>query len=1104
MIQQAQEPDPVEGVYRLDRFDVEVRGRWREFGRSLGLFALLLVIQQPLRHEALLPPGDTPYVDPVTSLRISLILDVGFIISYTMLVYRAWGLVRAFHAPRPLASLARFIAYYAVPLLVLLDLVEDVYLWRRYSGDDAVTSLSMGPSQTILTVGVSLSAGITVLLALLTDPRVYWKRRASTIKDRFPRMGHPFGALADEEAMDRWRGTLSSAVDDGSCSCGPWEVPAPTRDPWRDWGVICCSGGGVRSAAFSLGGLQRLNHAGIYRRADAVVGVSGGGYTSTAFHVLRWQSGDTPMTGVEHDRQWTLATRGAFTPQSPELQWLRRHTHYVLDSVRVAIQGALTLAFGIAVNLVLLAIAIGTTAWFLAWLYLASGSITLPTPDHGIEFDAGGDWPMLQWVWVVPLLGLAAFVGERAFDRFHTVPHEARTVARAISTYLLSGGLVLTGLVFGLPALVVGLYDYADSSGSAWAGLIHALGIVPSERCREVLDAGGTAACGVERGLTEGSPAIATASILTIVTSILAVLASVKGASKSSTGTASGFSGFLRKVWDKIKDPIVPWLAVMLILLVLVVALVRWTAILTTRPERLDDWRFALFAAIALAFLKVFSEPNRTSLHHFFRERISYAFLVRRRYQKIRSLPYSEPLRFSRSRPPAGGAGPRLVTCAVANASDPTLIPSQRGCTPFVFDDEAIGLTDRMLPDAAARRGSATYEFAADYGYRDATIPSAVAMSAAAFSPLAGRENVRLGPYRAVLALGNARLGVWLPNPLWVDAGKLARRQATLRDPDFARTWNGLTCADAKAVWEKLGSARPWARMTCEAAEARGPVRHAHLWQRTPPHDVARPFWAPAWEMARTVIKKPGMTRVVREGIGRASIYDRFLYVTDGGHYDNLGLIEALRRRPRRIFVLDASNDPEDTFRALGLAVATARMDLDCELVLDPRPMRRLQEQRSAAAWCTGTATFPDGTTCSVYLVKAIMIDNMSWDVETYAASNLDFPRTSTGKQLYSEFDFEAYRILGSRAVEELLASPEYLRREAAIAADERAAADAALAEVIERLQAAEARVEAATEEERPAAVTLFTEALGDKTVSERRARLARLAASAAQEAAYG
>jgi hypothetical protein len=171
------------------------------------------------------------------------------------------------------------------------------------------------------------------------------------------------------------------------------------------------------------------------------------------------------------------------------------------------------------------------------------------------------------------------------------------------------------------------------------------------------------------------------------------------------------------------------------------------------------------------------------------------------------------------------------------------------------------------------------------------------------------------------------------------------------------------------------------------------------------------------------------MNRLIKEAVGKASVYDRFLYVTDGGHYDNLGLIEALRRKPKEIYVLDASNDAEDTFRTLGRAIATARMDLDCDLVMDPRGMRRLAQTRSPSAWCVGDFTFSStGETGRVYLAKAIMLDALPWDIETYASDNREFPRTSTAKQLYSEFDFEAYRELGSSTVRRLLQSEEYLR----------------------------------------------------------------------------
>ena len=92
------------------------------------------------------------------------------------------------------------------------------------------------------------------------------------------------------------------------------------------------------------------------------------------------------------------------------------------------------------------------------------------------------------------------------------------------------------------------------------------------------------------------------------------------------------------------------------------------------------------------------------------------------------------------------------------------------------------------------------------------------------------------------------------------------------------------------------------------------------------------------------------MFSLIREAVGKASLYHRFLYITDGGHYDNLGLIEALRRRPQEIYVLDASNDPEDTFRALGRAIARHESTSTANWSWIPRGMRRLADTRSGSA----------------------------------------------------------------------------------------------------------------------------------------------------------
>lgn len=957
------------------------RGRWREFRRTLLIAAALVAVQLPLRFVVKGKLDSVHDIALVVPGRLSLIVDVLFVIAYVFVAYRAFGLIRSCRADAWALALNKT----GLALVVsgaLLDLVEDGRLWMLMGDGDYGLTVSFDE----LFGGSADGDGFTVVM-------------------------RAFVGL----------GLLAQAISFfGYHKAGEGTSPGLTAVPGPGSGgaVICCSGGGIRSAAFSLGGLQALATTDdLYQNARAVVGVSGGGYVAAASHVLRWNPVDKAADATTAEWPGPEETGAPFSLSSPELTWLRRHTRYVLNGIRIATQGGLSLAFGIAVNLLLITAVLGGTAWMLAWLMLASGRLT-DWEGTSISGEFGGDWSWLACVWVLPAAGVALFLWEKVLDRFSTIPFKARSVVRGLTSYLLLGGLVLTALVLGVPAAVAGLGEYAATSDSMWAGLLHQLGFVPTGVCRDAAEVAD--ACGVsneDNVMGSSAVTVPSVSVATVVASILAVLASAKGAAADGTQTAAGFKGLLSKIWAKIKDPIVPWFALAAVVLAAVIVLLRWVAALVANPSLLQKWEYAQGVALALLVVKLITDANRTSLHHFFRDRISYAFLVRRNQQGgVQPVPYRRPLRFSEATPPRG-AGPELVACAVANVSDEEVVPSRRGCIPFVFDHRQIGLTDKLLPEGAAQRMSATYEFAADARYRDATIPAAVAMSAAAFSPLAGRENVRLGPYRAVLALGNARLGVWLPNPLWVDELGLVRRLVRLERWDEA---------------VRIASVLPVPEYNRLSARIRAGLEHPD--QR----DTRGAKFAMLGEFGREIFKKPGITRLAKEAFGKASVYDRFLYVTDGGHYDNLGLIEALRRKPKRIYVLDASNDKEDTFRTLGRAIATARMDLDCEVIMNPRTMLRLAETRAGAAWCEGIYRYagPDGAWGRIFLAKAILLDDLSWDIEAYKLDHIDFPRTSTGNQLYSEFDFEAYRALGEAAVRKLLASPEH----AAALAEEQAA----------------------------------------------------------------
>lgn len=67
---------------------------------------------------------------------------------------------------------------------------------------------------------------------------------------------------------------------------------------------------------------------------------------------------------------------------------------------------------------------------------------------------------------------------------------------------------------------------------------------------------------------------------------------------------------------------------------------------------------------------------------------------------------------------------------------------------------------------------------------------------------------------------------------------------------------------------------------------------------------------------------------------------DAFVYVADGGHRENLGLVELLRERPATVMCVDASGDPPGTFQSLHDAIALATVELGVAIDVDLGALR--------------------------------------------------------------------------------------------------------------------------------------------------------------------
>jgi hypothetical protein len=162
----------------------------------------------------------------------------------------------------------------------------------------------------------------------------------------------------------------------------------------------------------------------------------------------------------------------------------------------------------------------------------------------------------------------------------------------------------------------------------------------------------------------------------------------------------------------------------------------------------------------------------------------------------------------------------------------------------------------------------------------------------------------------------------------------------------------------------------------------------------------------------RDVSRMPRPSYLLRELLGRNRLNARFLYVSDGGHYENLGLVELLRRGCTNVYCFDASGG--SGFTALGDAIALARSELGVTIDIDPGALVPGGDRKLAASDCVrGDITYADGTPGTLVYARTVMTEKVPFDVTAYHDDDPKFPHHSTADQLYTDQKFEAYRALG-------------------------------------------------------------------------------------------
>ncbi|HSN14444.1 MAG TPA: hypothetical protein VLT61_07410 [Anaeromyxobacteraceae bacterium] len=354
-------------------------------------------------------------------------------------------------------------------------------------------------------------------------------------------------------------------------------------------------------------------------------------------------------------------------------------------------------------------------------------------------------------------------------------------------------------------------------------------------------------------------------------------------------------------------------------------------------------------ALIAMGVLLGFVvDANRCSLQGLYRNRLVRAFLGASRGSQRHADPFTgfdprDDVPLASLAGSSGGPRPLSIFNATLN-----LVAGRR-----LAWQERKGESFSMTPLHCGNFHDGYRPTSAYAGDRGISLGTAMAVSGAAANPNMGYVSSPLVTF--VMALFNARLGSWLPNP---------------------------------------GSRG-------ERVQGRSGPRNAAL-------------------------------ALLRELLGRTDGDGSYVNLSDGGHFDNLGLYEAVLRRCRLIVVSDAGADPKASFADLGKTLRKIRIDFGIPIDFEQGLHIRARGRRGDA-YALGRIHYEevDGGGAApgvlLYLKPTVAVKGRAIpaDVRAYARRSRTFPHESTADQWFSESQFESYRRLGEflavAAVEDVL-----------------------------------------------------------------------------------
>lgn len=166
-----------------------------------------------------------------------------------------------------------------------------------------------------------------------------------------------------------------------------------------------------------------------------------------------------------------------------------------------------------------------------------------------------------------------------------------------------------------------------------------------------------------------------------------------------------------------------------------------------------------------------------------------------------------------------------------------------------------------------------------------------------------------------------------------------------------------------------------------------------------------------------------------------------YLELTDGGHFENLGLYELARRKLDVIILVDAGCDENFKMQDLANAVERVRVDFGYYVEFDDKEYglsdilpgsSELDDEfakkynLAKRGFALGRIRYTDQSEGKIIYLKTTLTQELTADIYGYKATYPDFPDQPTSDQFFDEVQLEAYRELGYQLTKKMLMDTQH------------------------------------------------------------------------------